>query len=303
MIKATYIKLPMRSRSASEPKLDPFFPVEMQSYLRSDGIDDGLRAIVNKVTGKTMGAVKKNYNMVTHKEASDVVHNFLDKIGIDYVSESRKTGTAGAKFYEIISFPSYKFSPDGSSTAPDGSVGLVKKEDMICAIQIKNSYDKTARISWDSQVFRLVCENGMAVGMKERQFMSYRHNQEINFDKVRDNLISGLEESINIVQIAYDRLNGEAGLPFLRDLIEGEWPDKFRLAVLEKVAPFAKIEMETIDGETDKSKILKIKSIETPESAWSIYNVATDVASHTLTSPVDQDKIGRRIAKRFAISA
>lgn len=298
------IRLPMRSRKPAK-SMDPFFDVEIQKYTREDGTDDGLRAIVNKVTNKTMGEVSQGYNLVTHLQASNLVKDFLNKTNVPFESTSALVGTAGAKYYETIAFPQFVFAPDGTTTALDMSHpdphNRIIGEKMIPYIVVKNSYDKTSRISWSYGIARLLCDNGMSIVSREDTLMSYRHNQEINFDRVKDILLERLEKNIDIVSIAYKRLNEEGGVEYLRELIDGDYPDKFKISVLEKVAPFAKIESETIEDEQGKRKTLKIKSIDTNESGWAIYNVATDVASHTLTSPVDQDKVGRRIARQFQI--
>ncbi len=301
------IKLPMHKRNTQESKLDPFFPVSVMKYMREDGIDDHLRCIVNGDTNKTMGQIGKGYNVVTHRDASGFIHDFLYKVGICFNSERKRTGSAGAKYFETISFPEYAFSPEknGTSSAVDLAnldVPLSQREVMVPYINIKNSYDKTSAVSWAHGVARLTCLNGMAIFSKDRMFMAYRHNQKIDYDRVKNTLLTGLDKSINIIQLAYNRLNEEKGLDFLRDLIDGDYPDKFRLAVLQKVAPFATIETETIVGDEGKHKTLIIKDIKTEASAWSIYNVATDVASHALTNPIYQDKIGRKVAKTFAIA-
>ena len=302
----TSIHLPMRERKAA-PKMDPYFPVGMKKYLREDGIDDGLRAIVNMDNNKTVGEVHEGYNLLTYRDGSNLVKDFLDKVGLKFESEGGLVGNAGSRYFERVTFPDYSFTPDGKSTALDikdfGDHHIFGKgsERMIPFITMKNSYDKTSAVSWNYGVARLICSNGMAILLKDSTFMSYKHNQKINEDKVKDILLDNIQKTIDVVQLSYNRLNGEAGIDYLRDLIEGDWPEKFKLAVLAKINPYAKIESEEVAGEDGKHKILTIKSIETPESAWAIYNVATDVASHVLTSPVDQDKIGRRIAKAFAL--
>lgn len=304
----TRIKLPMHTQTKVRDKMNPFFPVEVMSYLRSDGVDDGLRCIVNMENGKTLGEISKGYNLTTHKQASGTVKDFLDQIGVKYESAGGMVGTAGARYFETISFPGYAFNPATStgvaSTAIDlsnmGAHDKLKEETMVPYIVAKNSYDKTAAVSWSYGLARLWCSNGMGIITSEDR-LSYKHNQAINVDHVKDTLLSHLDKNIKLIERVYARLNNETGTDYLSTLINGDFPDKFKLAVIEKIAPYAQIVMEekTIDGE--KRKVLEIKSINTDQTGWAVYNVATDVASHVLTARNDQEVVGKKIAKAFAV--
>lgn len=303
MSKATRIHIPTRTRKPNKA-MDPYFDVKIMKYLREDGVDDGQRAIVNSLTNKTMGNVSKGYNLVTHREASTMVTDFLTQTNVPFTTSGGLVGTAGARYFETVGFPNFAFTPDGKSTAFDiiakEGHDRMPDETMIPYIQVKNSYDRTSRVSWSYGVARLICSNGMAIMSKEDSMLSFKHNQKIDMMAVRDKLFEHIEKNINIVQIAYNRLNGEKGLEYLRELIDGNYPDKFKVAVLNKVTPYATIASETIDE--DGHKILKVTGIDTDSSAWAIYNVATDVASHDLLSPIDRDVIGRRIAKQFMVA-
>lgn len=301
----TTIHLPMHTKTVRKGPSDPYFDVNIQKYLREDGVDDGLRAIVHGETKKTLGEVKKGYKLVTHKEASNIVCDFLNTAGLEFNSEGGVTGVAGARYFERISFPKYAFTPQGTSTAIDirsmGAHEGFKSETMVPYIVVKNSYDKTAALSFDYGVSRLLCSNGMAIIAHEDRILSYRHNQKIDIEGIRGLLMDRLQENINLIETAYARLNSDGGQQYLKGLIEGDYPDKFKLDVLAKINPYAKVESETIVDADGKHKTLKITSIDTPESAWAVYNIATDVASHTLTSRIDQEKVGRKIAKEFQI--
>ena len=302
MNKETRIHLPLRARKASA-KMDPFFDVDMLKYVREDGVFDGQMAIVNSLTRKTLGQVARGYQLVTHREASKMVTDFLDQASIPYVSDGGEVGTAGSRFFETITFPDFTFAPQGNSTAFDlqtmGEHERVSGEKMVPYIKIKNSYDKTSKVAWDYGIARILCSNGMAIVTKEDSILSYRHNQQIDFEAAKDALFTSIQANIDMVQIAFNRLNSELGLDYLKKIIDGDLPDKFKIAVLEKVAPYAAITSKEIESKDGKRKILVVEDIKTDASAWAIYNVATDVATHVLTSPNDKSTVGKKIAKQF----
>ena len=302
MKKETRINLPLRARKAAT-KMDPFFDVNMLKYVREDGVFDGQMAIVNSLTHKTLGQVAKGYQLVTHREASKMVTDFLDQASIPYVSNGGEVGTAGSRFFEIITFPDFTFTPNGNSTAFDLQSMTAHErttgEIMVPYIKIKNSYDKTSKVAWDYGIARILCSNGMSIITKEDSILSYRHNQQMDFEAAKSALFTSLQANIDMVQLAFNRLNSELGLDHLRKLIDGDLPDKFKIAVLEKVAPHAIITSKEVESKDGKRKMLIIEDIKTDASAWAIYNVATDVATHVLTSPNDKNTIGRKIAKQF----
>jgi hypothetical protein len=303
--KNTRIHLPMHTVTKKRANMDPFFPVEIQKYLREDGFDDGLRAIVNSNTKDTLGRISEGYNLVTHKEASDLVKDTLSKIGIEFNSEGAVSGTKGAKYFETIAFPKLAFNPASTSgivsTALDiGGHARINEEVLIPYIVAKNSYDKTARVSWSYGFARPWCSNGAAIITSEDS-LSFRHNQEINLNQIKEKLFDHLQRNTAIIEQVYVRLNQEAGINYLKALIDGDFPDKFKLAVLERINPFATIKSKTIEGEKDNRKILEIESIDTTATGYALWNVATEVSTHEITSRIEQDKVDRRIAKVFGV--
>jgi hypothetical protein len=303
----TVIKIPMRNRKPSAQGMDPFFKVEVLKYIREDGVYDGRKAIVNTVTDKTMGEVSEGYNVVTHKEASNVIKDVLKKLKVEFTSDGPEVGLGGALFYETIAFPSLAFNPASktgvASTALDLTVGghdHIDAEVLIPYIKVRNSYNKLTKIGFNYGVARPWCTNGCAI-ITSQTSLAFKHNQEFDLNAIKVALFDHLQANSSLMEKVYERLNQEKGADYLRDLIEGDFPSKFKLALLEKMNPFATIKSTKKMVEGDNHEILEIESINTKASGWAVYNMATDVSTHLIPSPVERDKIDRRIAKTFSV--
>ena len=308
MAKGNRIHLPLNKASKPRAEMDPFFPVETMRYLREDGKDEGLRAIVNSLTKDTLGRVSEGYKVITHKEASNIVRDTLEKVGIKYTANAARCGNKGARFFEEIAFPELAFNPATktgiTSTALDalgsGGHNMLDVETFVPFIKARNSYNGTQKLAWTYGFARPWCSNGVAI-ITQEDTLAYKHNQEIDLDNVKILLLDHLNENNLLMEQVYERLNNEKGTTYLQALINGDFPDKFKLAVIEKIAPHATIKSKTIDGEEGKKKIMEIESITTKASAWAVWNVATDVSTHLLPNVIEQDKVDRRIARAFKV--
>ena len=307
-MKGTCIHIPMHTRTDKSAHMDAFFPVETQKYIREDGTDDGLRAIVNMNTKDTLGRISEGYKVVTHKEVSDTIQNLFTDIGIKFTSNPKdiRVGTKGARFFQTIYFPDLSFNPAKNlgipSTALDiGGHNFLDEEVLVPFVKARNSYNKTERLGFGYGCARLRCTNGMALLVSETSLF-YRHNQEFDLEKIKNVLFERIQENSSLVEKVYARLNQEKGINYLQNLIDGDFPAKFKLAVLEKMAPYATIKSvrkPLVEGE--KREVLEIESIKTDVSGWAVYNVATDVSTHQIASAVEQDVLDRRIAKAFNV--
>lgn len=295
----TQIRMKLRTSSPRNTQSDPFFPVKEVPMVRIDGgSSPNIRALVNGITDKTLSTVSDRYTVTTHKQASDIVKNFLDETGLRYESLGATTSTAGSRFFETLTFPDLTFNPLGLSTALDAK-GL-HRDDMVPTITIRNSYDKTTPVAWDYGMFRILCANGMAILMEQTR-LSFTHAQVINPDRVRDVLMQNLEQSTLLIENITKKLNQEEGSDFLSKLLKAKFSDSFKERLLAEIAPHAKINF--VDRVDEGRTIRTIESISTDDSAWAVYNIATQIATHEIGNRSNIEKESRRIAKVFEIGA
>jgi hypothetical protein len=297
------IKLPQRIKKVNQEdlNLNPFFEVEKQELFRRDGVGISQIALVNKDTNKTVGVVSKDYNLTTHQEASDVVKNIIESIGLTGISAGAQVASKGAKFFETIRFDSLAFNPaSGSPSTALDNKGLTR-DDIIPIITIRNSYDRSTAISWSYGAYRLICGNGMAV-LQHEDKLSFTHNQKLDLSVVSARLTQNIEKSIKAVEEAYTRLNNVGGQDFLVEVLNStKFSDKFKVFVLDKLGSHVSLDETT--ATVDKKSIKTIRSVFTPLSGYALYNVLTDVASHEIVARGEQEKISKQIAQVFQVVA
>jgi hypothetical protein len=287
-----------------EIKFPPFFKVNEVRLIREDnGEPSGERALVNDSTNKIVGRVSNRYNVTTHEYASNLIKEIVDAAGLQYESLGAQTSNGGSRFFETLVFPSLKFNmaQDQASTAFD-NFGL-QVDDVFPSITAKNSYDKTSPVAFNYGTYQLKCRNGMCLPLNETR-LTFKHTQVIDIPRIKDVLLMNLEQSKKLTDLVYNRLNGEAGVSYLIDLFANKsFPNKFKKALMDRMNALDKtvhIEYkEVTDPKTGLAKALEITSITTQATAYAVYNVATEIASHVLTNRSEQEVAGNRISDLF----
>lgn len=303
-MKTVNIRIPQKLHTKHRDQMDPFFPVvEDQLYRKSNNEDTNLRILVNGTTDKVIrgAVVAEGYKVTTHKEASDMVRSFLEEIGLEYESRGAATSNNGARFFETFIFPKLAFNPasEVASTAFDNY--QLKRDDMIPTITAINSYNKTSPVAWNYGMLQVKCTNGMCIPV-EMTKLSFKHNQAIETKYVRETLLRNLERSQKLTEMVYRKLNGEDGILYLERLMEGGFTNKFKKALIDKLnASDNTFQVKYDEEKNEEGKVvgMKIKGVVTKASAYAMYNVATDVASHALPNRSDSELASRRIASLF----
>jgi len=299
------IKVPKFSHEkVKETKFSPFFQVLDVPSLRGDTKEDtGDRYLVNENTNKIVGRVTSRYRLVTHKAASDIVKQLITKTELEYQSLGAQTSNGGSRFFETLIFPSLCFNPatGAHSTALDTT--NPQKDDMFPAITIRNSYDKTSPVIFGYGMYRLVCSNGMSLPIRETK-LSFKHTQTIDFERVRSTLLLNLEDSTKLMDIIFKRLNGENGTEYLCKILSEHFTDRFKIALFDRINQEHNSIHVDYDSEHDPDNPqriigLKIRNIKADVSAYAIYNVVTEIATHKLTNRSEREVANTKIAKVF----
>lgn len=262
---------------------DPYFPVYREELKLNNGTPTGVDALYSDT--RFFGTVSKQYILLEHKEASNIATNMLDKLGIKYdISTSIATG-GGAKFFQTIKFPDYKFSLGDVENTAEGNKN---RDDFIPTVILKNSYDKTCAFQFIYGGFRMVCMNGLVVG-DVVQNISYVHTKQINTDYIGKVFQTNLEKTIEGIRFGYNRLNTEECTPYVK-LLLAEIFTKNMVGEVINMLP---------DGsfENDDNNL----EISPDISAYMLYNIITNVITHKVKSVNRQIELGNKIAKIFRI--
>lgn len=147
------------------------FPVELQPiYVGNDyRLVEGRKAVVRTDTSKTLGIVSNGYGLVKHEAVIDAFREAGKKFGVE--EKIGLTNDGGNLFYEML-FPKVETE--------------VKKGDIVrLRMIIKNSYNGLNSLNIMFGALRLVCLNGMVVGVKVFNF-NFRHTKGFDFSEAID---------------------------------------------------------------------------------------------------------------------
>lgn len=169
------------------------FPVSLQPVFH-DGNEGRKpipkrRAIVREDTGEAIAVVSNRYTLVPHARILDLVEQAIGPLDVGPVPRGIYVDRRGARMRAIFKFPALA-SP-------------VLGADEICpCLQVRNTYDGSARITVHIGAFRFVCTN-LAVGgggVFAGGFVSI-HAGEIPIEKMADQLAQYLTRFEQIVEL------------------------------------------------------------------------------------------------------
>lgn len=275
-----------------------FFDPRREELYLADGRPTGYDALLNSETNTLLSVVSDRYQLTTHKEASDLVHELLDSTGIEYTVEKRIASHHGAKFFETVQFPKYKFNPAQSmdNTSYDADK---KKDEYIPTIIITNSYDRSSPVSWFYGAYRMVCSNGCVVGVTE-QNVSIRHNQIVNKELIRERFGLSIEETIEGIKDSYLRLNAESAQEYAEKIfLTKAFPSAFGKNLAERMQNMINFELDVEKTNQDRDRIV-IKGVSAKNiSAYYLYQNVTEVVTHEIPNPSTQMDLNKKIASVF----
>jgi|TARA_R100000789_G_C3017689_1_gene152786 hypothetical protein len=143
----------------------------------------GYKFIVREDTEQVLSCMTDEYRMVTNKELTDVATPILEK--------------HNAVLTEAISLG------DGQKTVykwkiPDIKIKIAEDDIMNPEIIIKNSYDGSLQVHILAGAFRLVCSNGMIIGVTLGH-KNYKHSiNNINLDHMDEAVEKTIDHSIEV---------------------------------------------------------------------------------------------------------
>ncbi len=147
------------------------------------------RAIVREDTGQAIAVVSDRYALVTHTRILDVIEQAIQPLDVGPVPRGIYVDRHGARMRALFKFPALA-SP-------------VLGQDEVCpCLQVRNTYDGSARIAVHIGAFRFVCTN-LAVGgggVFAGGFVSI-HAGEIPIERMADQLAAYLTRFDQIIRL------------------------------------------------------------------------------------------------------
>ena len=205
------------------------------------------RAIVRQDTGEAIAVVSDRYALVPHARILDIVERTINRLDVGAVPRGIYVDSKGARMRALWKFPSL--------------AQPIREGDDICpCLQVRNTYDGSARIALHIGAFRFVCTN-LSVGGSgcfAGGFVSI-HAGEIPIEKMADQLADYLTHFGRIVRLyrqwSEQRLESEALGPVLQQSLKGR---------------FTELEVEMLEAP--------------PSTVFESYNRLTHHATHSMRS-------------------
>jgi len=266
---------------------DLMFPVELHpvyTEIKVNGKEKRIevpnsKIVVNNKSGQPLGVVSSSYKLVTNKEAIELGKKCCTQLfGTDQVSN-----------IEI-------FNVDAPSTGSYCHIDLVhkgyvmnlfdekqKSEIYIPYVRITNSYNTSRALSFDIGFCRKICLNGVIFESETIKFtfshVKHQLNRDISFS-LENQKIANLFEHFS----SYVKKLKDYKIP-----MEKSYKIIFALFKIKEISEINfsdkkedKKEYELVLNEVNKK--LKTYVNEIGENSYSLFNVITDIASHSIES-------------------
>lgn len=197
------------------------FPVSLRPVFHGDRDDlksiEKRRAIVREDTGEAIAVVSDRYVLVPHARILDIVENAIRPLDVGPVPRGIYVDSGGARMRAIFKFPAL-------------SQPIAGEDDICPCLQVRNTYDGSARIALHIGAFRFVCTN-LSVGgggAFAGGFLSI-HAGEIPIERMAGELTSYLSRFESIVSLYREwsdiRPKAEQLEGILRRVLRGRFED------------------------------------------------------------------------------
>lgn len=230
------------------------FPVSELSYINGYNSDDniqlpipGKKAIYRTDTNEILGLVGNKYQILPHSQVVETVFESLDKEKIEYTPTKCKVIGHGEKVFLHLLLP---------EVHQIGELGDGIQSEII----IKNSYDGTTSFGLELGGYRLVCKNGMRAWHKDLAVTKKHY----------------ISEPILFIQQFFTRLKQfkEELVPFFNSCAQLNIKKAEGIKLIGNLAIAKKYQQDAV----------RIWMSEEQRSLWTLYNVLTYIATHSIQS-------------------
>ena len=227
---------------------DAMFPVKEMPAIWADkengnvlNKNTGYKFIVREDTGKILSCMTDNYKLVKNETIVKYAQPIIKKNGGE-IKEVNLLND-GAKVHMSWHFPKQV-------------VNIGKNDDLTPEIVINNSYNGTVGVNIIAGAFRLICTNGLVIGIVAKKYT----NKHIKSNVSLDDLEGVIEETMNNTKVIF-----KEEFPILQGT---NFKDK-HLVEFIKLFPLQANEMVTQSLIANR-----------PKSFWDLFNVGTNVLTH-----------------------
>ena len=205
--------------------------------------DTGYKFIVREDTGDILSCMTNNYRLIKNKTIINYASPVIKKN--KGVLKEVRLFSNGAKTTMTWQFPKQK-------------VNIGPNDDISPEIIIRNSYDGTIGVNVLAGAFRLVCTNGMIIGVVLDNYKNKHSIYNIELDKLEQSIVNTIEKT--------------------KYMFEDEFPILIETKIKEKHI-MNLIKMFPIQANTIITQRLMLDK---PKTFWDLFNVGTNILTHNM---------------------
>jgi len=203
----------------------------------------GYKFIVREDTGDILSCMTNNYRLIKNETIINYANPVIKKN--KGVLKEVRLFSNGAKTTMTWQFPKQK-------------VNIGPNDDISPEIIIRNSYDGTIGVNVLAGAFRLVCTNGMIIGVVLDNYKNKHSIYNIELDKLEQSIVDTIEKT--------------------KYMFEDEFPILIETKIKEKHI-MNLIKMFPIQANTIITQRLMLDK---PKTFWDLFNVGTNVLTHNM---------------------
>ena len=221
----------------------PVFEAAVTYDTPNGDVPTNYKLIVRKDTNKILSCMTNDYKLVKN----ETIMNYADPV--------IKKNNGKLKEVRLLN--------DGAKTMmrwtfPDQTVKIGHNDEINPEIIIKNSYDGTIGVNIMAGAFRLVCSNGMVIGVVLDDYKNKHSVHNVALDKLEEIIIDTIDKT--------------------KYAFKEEFPTLIETKIREKhIINF--IKMFPIQANEVITQMLIAKS---PKTFWDLFNVGTNVLTHKM---------------------
>jgi len=208
----------------------------------------GYKFIVREDNGKILSCMTDSYKLVKNETIMNIAEPLIKKLGGEPKAVNVLAGGAKTQF-------SWHF--------PKQVVKMSKTDEMTPEINIMNSYNGTVGLNILGGAFRLICLNGMIVGIVASKYK----NKHIKSNISLNDISNVIEETVDKTKLVF-----KEEFPILA---ETKFQENHLIEMIKMFPDYANTLV------TDKI------IIEKPRTFWDLLNVGTNVLTHHMNRNLD----------------
>jgi len=230
---------------------------------------NGYKGLINKSNNNILGVVSSNYRLITNKEALEMgkeIYNEIFEIKLDNLKVNKVITSSNKTFCHV------------DLVHPDVNFNVWEQDCWYPFIRVTNSYNKTYALSYELGFVRKLCSNGVIFDKKtvKIKMMHNKGNHRINYktdlNRFKTAKLSFIAKMLSLKKFFIPK---DKHFPLICKCLEIKMPKQNRFSEIDE-----KIKDQIRKLKLDSYDLTNQYVDKDGETAYSLFNVITDLVSH-----------------------